>query len=153
MTQHHAPFDLRGLLFTVGLGLGLALCACALPTSAVKTHGEPGDAVTRALRDQVQTVVVIYAENRAFDNLYGNFPGASGLSDVLDARGHPLPTYMPQRDRDGSIMPRLPPTWGGVTASGYEPVVTQAESTGLPDAISYDQPETCGFTSTGLESA
>jgi acid phosphatase len=122
------------LLFTLGLGAGLLLSACALPASCVKSHGEPGDAVTRALRDKVQTVVVIYAENRAFDNLYGNFPGASGLTDLIDAAGHPLPTYMPQRDRDGSVMPRLPPTWGGVTASGYEPVVTQAESTGLPNA-------------------
>jgi acid phosphatase len=77
---------------------------------------------------------VIYAENRAFDNLYGNFPGATGLSDLMDAGGHPLPTYVPQRDRDGSVMARLPPTWGGVTASGYEPVVTQAESTGLPNS-------------------
>ncbi len=134
MAYPHSPLNPRGLLFTLGLGAGLLLSACALPASSVKSHGEPGDAVTRALRDKVQTVVVIYAENRAFDNLYGNFPGASGLTDLIDAAGHPLPTYMPQRDRDGSVMPRLPPTWGGVTASGYEPVVTQAESTGLPNA-------------------
>jgi acid phosphatase len=134
MAQHHSLFALRGLLFTLGLGAGLALSACALPASSVKTQGESGDAVTRALRDKVQTVVVIYAENRAFDNLYGNFPGASGLSELMDVGGYPLPTYMPQRDRDGSVMPRLPPTWGGVTASGYEPVVTQAQSAGLPNA-------------------
>ena len=28
----------------------------------------------------IDTVVVIYAENRSFDNLYGSFPGANGLS-------------------------------------------------------------------------
>ena len=25
--------------------------------------------------DNIQTVVIIYAENRSFDNLYGSFPG------------------------------------------------------------------------------
>jgi acid phosphatase len=66
--------------------------------------------------------------------LYGNFPGARGLADVIDAAGQPLPAYAPQLDRDGSVLRKLPPTWGGVTASGYKPVVTQAQSTGLPNA-------------------
>jgi phospholipase C len=30
----------------------------------------------------IKNVVVIYAENRSFDNLYGNFPGANGLQNV-----------------------------------------------------------------------
>jgi acid phosphatase len=114
-----------------------ALCAAAL-ACACSAHSPapaaPGDATTRALRDRVSTIVVIYAENRAFDNLYGNFPGAVGLPDVLDRDGHPRPAYVPQRDRDGTVLPVLPPTWGGVTASGYAPVVTQAESTGLSNA-------------------
>jgi len=117
----------------VAAGILLALSACA-----ARSGHEPAvaaaDAKTMALRAQVQTIVVIYAENRAFDNLYGNFPGAAGLSDVLDPDGHPLPAYQPQRDRDGSVLPRLPQTWGGVTAAGYRPVVTQAESAGLPNA-------------------
>ena len=78
--------------------------------------------------------MVIYAENRAFDDLYGNFPGAEGLGDVIDGGGRPLPAYVPQRDRDGSPLAVLPPTWGGVTASGYTPVVTQGQSAGLPNA-------------------
>jgi phospholipase C len=32
--------------------------------------------------DDVQTIVVIYAENRSFDNLYGSFPGADGLANA-----------------------------------------------------------------------
>ena len=30
--------------------------------------------------DDIHTIVVIYAENRSFDNLYGTFPGANGLA-------------------------------------------------------------------------
>jgi acid phosphatase len=78
--------------------------------------------------------VVIYAENRAFDNLYGNFPGARGLAEIVDKDGRPLPAYVPQADRDGSVLPILPPTWGGVTAPGVRPVVTAAMSAGLPNA-------------------
>ncbi len=93
-----------------------------------------GDATTRALRAEVSTIVVIYAENRAFDNLYGHFPGAVGLGEVLDKDGQPRPAYIPQRDRDGTVLPVLPPTWGGVTAAGYKPVITQTQSMGLPNA-------------------
>ena len=32
--------------------------------------------------EQIETVVVIYAENRGFDHLYGLFPGANGLRNV-----------------------------------------------------------------------
>jgi acid phosphatase len=111
-------------------------CACSVHGTAPAAHGDvaAGDVATRALRDKVSTIVVIYAENRAFDNLYGNFPGAVGLGDVLERDGHPRPAYVPQLDRDGTVLPVLPPTWGGVTASGYAPVVTQAQSSGLPNA-------------------
>jgi acid phosphatase len=94
----------------------------------------PHASALEALRADIQTIVVIYAENRAFDNLYGNFPGAHGLGEVVDAHGAPLQRYVPQRDRDGTLLPVLPQTWGGVTAAGYSPVVTQAESAGLPNA-------------------
>jgi acid phosphatase len=105
--------------------------------TAPAAHGDApatAAAATRALRDKVSTIVVIYAENRAFDNLYGNFPGAVGLDQVLERDGRPRAAYVPQLDRDGSVLPVLPPTWGGVTASGYAPVITQAQSSGLPNA-------------------
>ncbi len=122
--------------------LSAAVLACACSSTVVApAPGAPGtpptardQAITRALRAEVSTIVVIYAENRAFDNLYGNFPGAVGLSEVLDADGHPLAAYVRQRDRDGTVLEALPPVWGGVTASGYVPVVTQAQSAGLPNA-------------------
>lgn len=98
-------------------------------------RGEDGEnrRVTQSLRDKVQNIVVIYAENRAFDNLYGRFPGAHGLNEVLDENGSPRPSYIPQKDRDGALLATLPQTWGGVTASGSTPVVTQAQSGGLPN--------------------
>ena len=112
---------------------GAGLCAC-VPHPAAPDRSAGPDVTTRKLREKVSTIVVIYAENRAFDVLYGNFPGARGLNEVIDREGRPLPAYAAQLDRDGSALPALPPTWGGVTAPGYTPVVTQAESTGLPNA-------------------
>jgi acid phosphatase len=110
----------------------ITLAGCA--GTHTKPASDGGDATTRALRSNIDTIVVIYAENRAFDNLYGNFPGARGLSEVVDGNGRPTSAYHPQLDRDGSVLPSLPPTWGGVTESGITPVVTEAQSTGLPNA-------------------
>jgi acid phosphatase len=116
------------LFFALGAGASLGSCA-------EKALGPPGaaSATTRALRSKIDTIVVIFAENRAFDNLYGNFPGARGLSQVLDG-GRPLPAYTAQVDRNGALLPVLPPAWGGVTAGGAKPVVTQQQSAGLPNA-------------------
>jgi len=69
----------------------------------------------------IDTVVVIYAENRSFDNLYGSFPGADGLQGVSDAA-------LTQLDRDNTPLRELPPVWGGLTAKGVTPPVTQAET-------------------------
>jgi phospholipase C len=55
----------------------------------------------------IHTVVVIYMENRSFDNLYGTFPGANGLSRASKSA-------ITQKDRDGSALPGLPPVWGGI---------------------------------------
>ncbi len=116
----------------VAIALIAGLCSCAHRDSRAPAAG--AGATTRALRSKVGTIVVIYAENRAFDNLYGNFPGAHGLSEVVGPDGRPLPGYVPQIDRDGSVLPVLPPTWSGVTAPGINPVVTQVQSAGLPNA-------------------
>jgi phospholipase C len=75
--------------------------------------------------DQIETVVVIYAENRSFDNLYGAFPHANGLQHVSAAQYR-------QRDRDGTGLKELPPIWGGLTAKGVTPVITEAQTAHLP---------------------
>jgi acid phosphatase len=116
----------------LAFGFAAALAACANQDLRPSAGGR--GVTTRALRTKIDTIVVIYAENRAFDNLYGNFPGAHGLGEVVDRDGRPLPAYVRQIDRDGSVLAALPPTWGGVTASGITPVVTETQSAGLPNA-------------------
>jgi phospholipase C len=76
--------------------------------------------------NHIRNVVVIYAENRSFDVLYGSFPGANGLSQATAAQ-------YTQLDRDGQPFRELPPIWGGLTASGVVPPVTQAQTAHLPN--------------------
>ena len=63
--------------------------------------------------DDIQTVVVIYAENRSFDNLFGSFPGANGLARASK-------TSVVQLDRDGKPMHGLPAIWGGTGSKVME---------------------------------
>ncbi len=76
--------------------------------------------------EQIETVVVIYAENRSFDNLYGSFPGANGLKQASKASALQL-------DRDGKPLKELPPVWDGLTAKGVTPPVTQAQTEHMPN--------------------
>src|SRR6266481_8214210 len=85
--------------------------------------------------DSIETVVVLYAENRSFDNLYGRFPGANGFSGLAPA------DYL-QRDRDGSVLKELPPVWGGLTEKGVVPAVAEPRTRGLPNApFAIDDPK------------
>ena len=74
------------LLGVSGIATVLGSCTPANLATAPSGAGSPLER-TRALRSDIDTIVVIYAENRAFDNLYGNFPGARALSDVVDRDG------------------------------------------------------------------
>ena len=122
------PSDIVVLASSLASTFVLAACTL-LPRGSAPT------VLRSALRDSVKTIVVIYAENRSFDNLFGKFPGANGLASVIGAGGEPRSSYIPQKDRDGvTILPTLPPTWDGVTQAGVTPVVTQAQSAGLPNA-------------------
>jgi acid phosphatase len=53
---------------------------------------------------RIDTVVVIYAENHSFDNLYGLFPGADGIANAA-------PETTVQRDHDGTPLASLR-VWG-----------------------------------------
>ena len=54
--------------------------------------------------NQIDTIVVIYAENRSFDHLFGHFPGAEGID-------HATAEQKTQLDRDGSVLATLPPVY------------------------------------------
>jgi len=101
--------------------LGVTALALALSAHA-------GHAADNALNDlnDIRAVVVIYAENRSFDNIYGTFPGAEGIAAASE-------TSKRQLDRDRSVLKELPPIWGGLTAKGVTPPVTQAETEHLPN--------------------
>ena len=43
------------------------------------------------------------------------------------------PENSTQLDRDGTVLKELPPVWGGLTAKGITPVVTQAQTEHLPN--------------------
>src|SRR5436853_6709816 len=49
---------------------------------------------------KIQTIVVLYPENRSFDHLYGLFPGANGIAKATEQQ-------WTQRDHDGSVLPYL----------------------------------------------
>ena len=86
----------------------------------------------------MQNIVIIFAENRSFDGLFGNFPGANGLNNAAVSgaagAGGSGPAYVPQKDRDGTVLAKLPQTWGGATAAGNPTVVTQAQTDNLLNA-------------------
>jgi phospholipase C len=77
------------------LAFGLLFAACK------KNIPVPPPAVI----DNVKHVVVIYLENHSFDNLYGSFAGANGLSDAL-------PSNITQVDSNGKPYVTLPPVSG-----------------------------------------
>src|SRR3982750_3908803 len=64
---------------------------------------------TRADGDlaRIENIVVIYAENRSFDHLYGLFPGAEGLAQATAEQ-------KTQVDYDGKPLAHLPATYDPV---------------------------------------
>jgi len=63
---------------------------------------------------QIKHLVVIYMENRSFDNLYGEFKGANGIRNAkrgnfvqVDKDGKPY-KYLPEIPRNNSFPTNLP---------------------------------------------
>ncbi|MBW8880491.1 MAG: acid phosphatase [Asticcacaulis sp.] len=93
--------ELLGVLGVAGLMTGLPSPSDAAP----RKRAGLSDA---DLREHVKTVVVIYAENRSFNNLFAHFPGLQSPLSALK------PEQYAQRDRDDSVLPMLPKIWGGL---------------------------------------
>ncbi|SAK91880.1 acid phosphatase [Caballeronia glebae] len=113
-----APADpARRRLLAAGVGLaGLSLGGCNLFESKPSTPKTAADiALDRTLAAKVQHIVVIYAENRSFTNLYGNYPGVQYPLSAVPA------SQYTQLDRDGvTPMPALPKIWGGLVPQAQE---------------------------------
>jgi phospholipase C len=87
----------------VAAGLVIAGLVAGTPASAE-------DGPLPAGFEAIKTIVVIYAENRSFVHLLPDHPGAFGIADAPEAS-------VAQRDRDGSVLPSLPPVWKENTTS------------------------------------
>ena len=86
----------------------LAGCMAALALACT------AQAATDADLQRIEHIVVIYAENRSFDHLYGLFPGAEGIAQAtpeqrtqLDLNGQPLP-YLPPTYAKGKVVDKYP---------------------------------------------
>ncbi|WP_236218039.1 acid phosphatase [Pseudomonas rhodesiae] len=114
------------------LGVGATLSGCGHTGEGPNPpHTRPLTAqeLDKALRDQVKTVVVIYAENRSFNNLFADFPGVEKPLSALSAAQYQ------QRDRDGSLLATLPPAWGGVLQVGPQSV----DGVTYPNAVQFQE--------------
>jgi acid phosphatase len=107
-----APADpaRRKLLGGIALaGAALAVGGCQTPTNRGGARtAVAGSALDAALREHIRHVVVIYAENRSFNNLFAGFPGLAQPLSALE------PGQYRQRDRDGRLLDALPPIWHGL---------------------------------------
>jgi phospholipase C len=81
------PASLIPLRWGACLGLCVTVLAAQQPAAAADLS-------------RIDTIVVIYPENRSFDHLYGLFPGANGIAKATEQQ-------WTQRDHDGSVLPHL----------------------------------------------
>jgi len=89
----------------------LLLLLVSLTTFSFSTPGKPKP---RDLK-KINHVIVIYLENHSFDNLYGLFPGANGLSNAtyvtqIDSSGKPF-VYLPAIPGNTAFPTTLPNTY------------------------------------------
>jgi phospholipase C len=115
------------------------LTTTALVTAAAFTLGAVAPAAAAKIKGptglaKIGHIVVIYAENHSFDEEFGGFPGVNGLKGLT-------PDQYVQRDRDGSVLAKLPPVFGGVIDShevapngqGYAQI-PQSATANMPNA-------------------
>ncbi len=123
---------LLGGLALAGAGLALAGEAVRAATASPAANASQNDAaLDTLLRQHIQHVVVLYAENRSFNNLFSGFPGLQQPLDLSSLRYR-------QRDRDGRELESLPPIWGGLAprkqvVGGRHLEIDEAAITELPN--------------------
>jgi len=114
------------------LGAGATLSGVVAASESDKTGDAvalettlTGAALDKALHDNVKTIVVIYAENRSFNNLFANFPGVEKPLSAVKKDDYR------QRDRDGKVLDTLPLAWGGVCQVGPQSLDGVTYATGV----------------------
>ena len=126
---------LLGGLVMGGAALGIAGChSPGEPRAATAGSVElPAEAIDALLQTHIQHVVVLYAENRSFNNLFAGFPGLQQPVEAL------APERYRQRDRNGELFTTLPPIWQGlvphkqvVNHRSYK--IGEHDISGLPNA-------------------
>lgn len=95
----------RAAIFSLTVLLPTLLMSCS--------NTIPDDAQTRL--NAIEHIIVIYAENRSFDHLYGLFPDANGIRQAT-------PEQYTQVDHDGKPFTELPPIWA--SKANQTPAVT-----------------------------
>ncbi|MDN4056405.1 acid phosphatase [Massilia sp. YIM B02763] len=138
MQDHDQPASpSRRKIFQAAAAVGLT---SATLTPAQAADKAPARAATKPaagsldakLKAHVKNVVVIYLENRSFNNLFADFPGLAQPLSALPAAA------AVQKDRDGSPLPELPKIWGGMVPSrqnigGKDYIVKEDDIQHLPN--------------------
>ncbi|MBV8048715.1 MAG: acid phosphatase [Paludibacterium sp.] len=128
----------RRKLFETAAALGVASVMPAVWSQDAEAAAAPaivaGGALDARLKAHVKNIVVIYLENRSFNNLFGDFPGVRHPLSAV-----PTEVYQ-QKDRDGvTVLPTLPKIWGGLvqkgqTVAGKYYLIGEDKITGLANA-------------------
>ena len=128
-----SPARRRIFQAAAAVGLGGALAAPDQAGAAAARPASGKGSLDDKLKANIKTVVVIYMENRSFNNLFANFPGTAWpLSEVKAEQAA-------QKDRDGSVLKTLPKIWGGMVPNrqnigGKDYIVTEEQIKDLPNA-------------------
>ena len=122
----------RRRLFGAAAAAGLATQLPGMVNAATPKKIVKGS-LDAKLKAHIKTVVVIYLENRSFNNLFADFPGTAWpLSQVTPAQAQQL-------DRDGTPLRALPKIWGGMVPGqqnlgGQDYLIKEEQIQGLPNA-------------------
>jgi acid phosphatase len=127
----------RRKIFQAAAAVGLSTTLPAASEAATAVHkagkaGKPGS-LDAKLKEHVRNVVVIYLENRSFNNLFADFPGVAEPLSSVPAQA------AAQKDRDGSVLPELPKVWGGMVPArqdigGKDYLIKEDDIQHLPNA-------------------
>ncbi len=122
----HPRLSAAAVLFSAAALVSAAALAGTLSASLLAPSLRAAEISADDLK-KIETFVIVYAENRSFDNLFGDFPGANGVANVT-------PDMARQIDRDGSVLSKLPPIWEGLTGKGAVPAIVESRTAHLPNA-------------------